>query len=177
MVLLSCKLLAHGDESGFDLFDLVGEHYTLSSKTAKEHLRAAATYQKRFAYVWISGPGVASLSFGFQGPPPEVIDARQNRYSQALDDMIEYLNEDIATAAAALPSVTQQEDREPRNPYKGLRAFTIGDAGDFFGCIRLIDNLASRVQRLVTEQPHRAGNRLLAARGSIRYHSPAHHQQ
>ena len=144
---------------------VVDSEATRSSKTVKEHLRAAATYQKRFAYVWISGLGVASLSFGFQGPPPEVIDARQNRYSQALDDIIEYLNEDIATATAALPSVTQQEDREPRNPYKGLRAFTMDEADDFFGRIRLIDNLASRVQRLVTEQPHRAGNRLLALIG------------
>ncbi|HTK10970.1 MAG TPA: protein kinase [Ktedonobacteraceae bacterium] len=142
---------------------VVDSEATRSSRTVKEHLRVVASYQKRLAYVWVSGPGIAALSLHSHGSRLEVIDARQNRYRQALYDIIEYLNEDSVTAA--VPSVKLQENREPRNPYKGLRSFTMDEASDFFGRGRLIDDLARKVQSLVTEQPHRVGNRLLALIG------------
>ena len=50
---------------------------------------------------------------------------------------------------------------EPRNPYKGLRAFTRDDAGDFFGREYMVKKLVDIVELLVIEQPATPGKRLL----------------
>src|SRR5205823_5151547 len=56
--------------------------------------------------------------------------------------------------------------RALRNPYKGLHAFTVDDAGDFFGRERLVDVLVKDVAEVVTaEQPTNEGGRLLAIIG------------
>jgi hypothetical protein len=58
--------------------------------------------------------------------------------------------------ASALP-----EGVEPRNPYKGLNAFTERDAGDFFGRSALVDEM----RRMVEERTAEGRNRLLAVLG------------
>ena len=56
--------------------------------------------------------------------------------------------------------------QEPRNPYKGLRAFTANDTGDFFGREHLIDELVKDVAGMVAaEQPATEHARLLAIIG------------
>src|SRR6266487_1344924 len=44
---------------------------------------------------------------------------------------------------------------EPRNPYKGLRAFTRDDIGDFFGREALIDELATTIEIALTREQNR----------------------
>jgi len=51
---------------------------------------------------------------------------------------------------AVIPAVLLDEETahivyEPRNPYKGLRAFTEADAGDFFGREALVEHLLTRL--------------------------------
>src|SRR5207249_3706457 len=53
-----------------------------------------------------------------------------------------------------------------RNPYKGLRAFTANDAGDFFGRERLVDELVKDVEKLLLpEQAAPENGRLLTILG------------
>ncbi len=54
------------------------------------------------------------------------------------------------------PAARELADPHPRNPYKGLRAFTEEDTGDFFGRTALVDSL---------EQMIRGGARLVALVG------------
>lgn len=52
----------------------------------------------------------------------------------------------------------------PRNPYKGLRAFTAADSGDFFGRERLIAAALARLNTAVTDGPRFLG--LVGASGA-----------
>jgi len=73
------------------------------------------------------------------------------------------LEEDEASSEE--PSLTTPEF-EPRNPYKGLRAFTQKDAADFFGRDSLIEELTDRVKSMLTSgQPGAPTVRLLAVIG------------
>lgn len=91
----------------------------------------------------------------------QYIDARTD-YDGALKRIIE------ALSAAVSPYVMPEEpipelpgDAEPRNPYKGLNAFTEKDAGDFFGRDELVEKLHTRI----TDTLKRKGDRLLAVLG------------
>src|SRR5207245_556409 len=57
-------------------------------------------------------------------------------------------------------------EQDPRNPYKGLRAFTANDTGDFFGRERLVDELVKDVEQLLLpEQAATENGRLLTILG------------
>jgi basic membrane lipoprotein Med (substrate-binding protein (PBP1-ABC) superfamily)/DNA-binding SARP family transcriptional activator len=70
----------------------------------------------------------------------------------------------LAPAAAA-------GERGARNPFKGLRAFTEADAGDFFGRRRLVEQLCARLEQdaplLAVLGPSGCGKSSLAAAGLI----------
>jgi hypothetical protein len=65
---------------------------------------------------------------------------------------------------AAWPRITVPQ-REPRNPYKGLRPFTQQDAGDFFGREPVVEKLVEIVKSFVTGQTARTTTRLLTIIG------------
>jgi len=69
---------------------------------------------------------------------------------------------DVLATAWPLMAVPQGE---PRNPYKGLSAFTQDDAGDFFGREQMVEKLVDLVKQLATEQPATASQRLLTIIG------------
>ncbi len=94
-----------------------------------------------------------------------LIDAREDRYASAIDEIVAYIEEG--------PSITahMQEEpaeilAEPRNPYKGLRAFTQDDTADFFGRETLIEEMVETTKEMLTvKQPAAMSVRLLTLTG------------
>src|SRR5205823_6397780 len=70
-------------------------------------------------------------------------------YEEALEELLASLEVEALVEEFTLP----EPAAEPRNPYKGLRAFTQADAADFFGRDRLIEELVERVKALGTVEP------------------------
>ena len=134
-----------------------------SSRLVKHHLQLAALYKRPIIYLQTSGderidtlPLLEHIS---------IIDAHPARYAAALDEMVACLERELSHASdeeAAPPA----EERTPRNPYTGLRAFRAGDAQDFFGRDALIAELSDTLRELLSSPP--AGvvrERLLAVVG------------
>src|SRR5262249_31146472 len=129
-----------------DVIVLVLSSHTRASHIVREHLRIAALYQRRLVYVWVEGEDLANLL-----PEAEekiaaidVIDGRGTRYKLTLDELVACLEEETGTSSPGESSVETVD--EPRNPYKGLRAFTGDDSADFFGREALIGELVSAVR-------------------------------
>jgi hypothetical protein len=123
-----------------------------SSRTIKEHLRIASLYQRRLLFLWAAGDEITAALLREWGKTDEIdlIDARQERYEQALEEMVVSLDEDETPQRE---SVLPESAFEPRNPYKGLHAFTQDDAADFFGREALTQELVEQVKRLLTAEP------------------------
>jgi hypothetical protein len=72
----------------------------------------------------------------------QYIDARESHYQTALPELVELLNK-----ASSTSEQSSEPGFEPRNPYKGLCAFTSDDAQDFFGRDSLINELATLLKK------------------------------
>ena len=140
---------------------------TRSSRTIKEQLRLAGMYQQRLVFVRARGDDIAAVLPEAWGRTAliDLVDARGTRYTAALAEIIAFLQE--ATPAASLEGSTlPMLLEEPRNPYKGLRAFTRDDAVDFFGRDGLIEELAESIEGFLTaEKPTVPASRLLTVIG------------
>lgn len=142
---------------------------THSSRIVQEHLHQAAMYRQRIFCFWIEGEDITTLlldSWGHQGTIA-VIDARERNYYSALDELVTNLKESIMRSRPEIPPLLAQAfSWEPRNPYKGLRAFTQDDAGDFFGRDTLVYELVETVREMLTTiLTSIPGTRLLAVVG------------
>ena len=76
-----------------------------------------------------------------------------DRYQQVNDFVTDFqaaLNGGAGSIAARPGAVTAVRFDEPRNPYKGLRAFTEADVEDFFGRERLVDRLVDTLDQTGT---------------------------
>ncbi|HWS83771.1 MAG TPA: protein kinase, partial [Ktedonobacteraceae bacterium] len=140
---------------------------TRSSRMVQDHLRQAAMYRQRIICLWIEGGDIATLlleSWG-QQTTIDVIDARERNYYSALDELVTCLKRTITLSTPEmLPA--RRFSWEPRNPYKGLRAFTQDDAGDFFGRDTLVYELVETVREMLTVILSTiSGTRLLAVLG------------
>ncbi len=146
---------------------LVVSSQTRSSRTVREHLRLADLYRRRLILVRVGDDEHTPA------PPPGWretvwVDARNTRYTAALEAIDATLSQRRSISALLGPAhaAPEEDARKPRNPYKGLRAFTADDAGDFFGRDRLVDELVKEVAGIVTtEQSTTAGGRLLTIIG------------
>jgi energy-coupling factor transporter ATP-binding protein EcfA2 len=143
---------------------LVVSSQTRSSRTVRDHLRLADLYQRRLILVRVGEDEHAS-------PPPygwqETIwvDAHDTQYAAALEAIEANLSQHRSLSELLGPSEAVPEQK-PRNPYKGLRAFTANDAGDFFGRDRLADELVKDVEKLLLpEQATTENGRLLTILG------------
>ena len=144
---------------------LVVSPHVRSSRTVKEHLRIATLYQRRLVAVWAAGDQIAEMlpGEGKKTVPVQYVDARADRYELALDELLACLQEESDLAEESLSESLE----EPRNPYKGLRAFTQHDVADFFGRDLLIGELIEKVKSLLAlEQPDRSRGRLLTVIGA-----------
>jgi serine/threonine protein kinase len=142
---------------------VLSSSYTHTSPSIQEHLRIAALYQRRLISIWATGDNRASLFSEANeiAAPLDLIDARETHYEFALDELQARLEEE--------PNVSAPKESlvgEPRNPYKGLRAFTKDDAADFFGRETLIGELVDSVTEILkSEQSGLSPARLLAVIG------------
>src|SRR6266487_3714674 len=123
--------------------------HTRSSQAVKEHMRLANMYGRRIVFVWAEGEEIESLL-----PVPDtwgktaiidMFDARGASYEHALEKIVACLEPDIDVSTPTAPTFTIPQS-EPRNPYKGLRAFTTGEAGDFFGRNALIEEMVQKLK-------------------------------
>jgi len=146
---------------------LVVSTQTRSSRTVREQLCLADLYQRRLLLVWVGDDEHAPA------PPPGWhetvwVDAHGPYYAAALDTIEATLGQrrPISALFGSSAEATQEAPREPRNPYKGLRAFTASDVGDFFGRERLVDELLKDIAGIVSpERPTGDAERLLTVVG------------
>lgn len=146
---------------------LVVSSQTRSSRTVKEHLRLADLYQRQLILVWIGDDDqTPALPPGWR--ETVWVDAHNTRYTAALEAIEASLGRRRSISALLDPShrVAEEDPRVPRNPYKGLHAFTADDAGDFFGRGRMVDVLIQDVVGIITsEQSASKDERLLTIIG------------
>ena len=145
---------------------LVVSSQTRSSRTVREHLRLADLYRRRLILVWVGDDEHAQPPPGWQ--ETVWVDARDTRYEAALDAIEATLGQrrPVSALFGSPGTAAEEASGEPRNPYKGLHAFTAKDAGDFFGRKRLIDELVKDIAGIVaSEQPTSDAGRLLAIVG------------
>src|SRR6266516_2053126 len=128
---------------------------TRTSRTVKEHLRIASMYERQLLFVWAAGDDIAAVLPEAWGKTAviDVIDARQSRYEGALEEMVACLQQEDISVTAPLEPPLAETLGEPRNPYKGLRAFTKEDSADFFGREALVEELGQTLQHTLTSAP------------------------
>jgi transcriptional regulator with XRE-family HTH domain len=127
---------------------------TRNSRSVVDELRIAEIYRRDVHPVWIAGGSWEECAPGGWSAF-EYVDARDDRYEQAARQLAARFT-DAAQAGPATPSparATSEPELQPRNPYKGLHAFTGEDTGDFFGRERLIQTLLSAVGGSAGETP------------------------
>lgn len=94
-----------------------------------------------------------------------MLDARGARYQTALAEVVRLLDsERRGRTPEEIP--LPRQDIEPRNPYKGLRAFEGTDRADFFGREAVVLELQELLEyQLLTTSPRTPGQRLLTILG------------
>ncbi|HWE60818.1 MAG TPA: TIR domain-containing protein [Chloroflexota bacterium] len=119
---------------------LIASPETRSSRYVADELRIAEMYGRQVFPLWVAGEQwMDCVPLGWGGL--QYYDARGERYHAAVvalaADVRRLQDRQVrATRPFSAPLTTAHE---PRNPYKGLRAFTEDDAGDFFGRDSLVD--------------------------------------
>ena len=147
-----------------DLVLQVASPHARSSRALKEHLQIAGIYRRPVLCVWAAGDDIVK-ALPSMGEQPPIIDARQDRYEKALAEIVPYLERELPDDSSE-ESYPTGPIGEPRNPYKGLRAFTGDDATDFFGRDTLIAELIGKVKEMLApEQPGMHAARMLAVLG------------
>jgi transcriptional regulator with XRE-family HTH domain len=142
-----------------------------SSRHVQHALKIAEIYRSPICAVWIAGEYWQECSPKDSGEFTATIDVREQHDPRVFEEIVAMLEEiwlvadDIAVAAP--PTIESAEPLfEPRNPYKGLKAFHSKDREDFFGRDTLIDHLAEKLREsLITDEKHVQSARLLAVVG------------
>ena len=169
---------------------LVISPHTRTSSAIKTHLSIAELYRRPVLCLWVAGDDVEELlpnvrtgqaqgsvptdlvvAGQAQGSVPTtldknatVIDARPTNYRQALDAIITAVTREINPP---VKSPLREPNIEPRNPYKGLHAFTQEDATDFFGRETLVQEMVTMVENALmpVSRSDQTGKRLLTVIG------------
>ena len=130
-----------------DVVLLVVSPHTRSSRVIREHLRIASMYQRRLVFVWAAGKDIVTALPDEWGKTVQVdlFDARLTHYEHVIDELVACIEEKSSAVEPSLP----EPSFEPRNPYKGLCAFTQNDAADFFGRDSLLDELTDKMKGML----------------------------
>jgi TIR domain len=145
---------------------LIASPHAPYSHIVEEHLELATLLNKPVLVVWATGDDWdKSVPKGWR--KKDAIDAREERYEAALTELVVRLRSRVSLSPFIIPSSgTQEVLFEPRNPYKGLRAFSYNDTRDFFGRATLIGELADVLEAsLNLEQRGNQDSRLLTVIG------------
>ncbi len=119
------------------------------SPYVKAELRLADMYQRPLYPIWAAGAQWMDSVPLFNLSGTQYIDARETRYKTAFHDLVEVLRK-VLSEVPSPPSTSIDLEFEPRNPYKGLRAFGTKDARDFFGREALTSELVETLQEALT---------------------------
>ncbi len=142
-----------------------------SSRHIQDTLLIARIYRRPVCAIWIDGEHWQECVPKDCGELYSMIDARMRYDQSALDEMFVKLEQawtassNSAVFVSALNN-SPGEHIEPRNPYKGLKAFQYEDRHDFFGRDTLIDELADALEAsLIEEKMSNQCTRFLAVVG------------
>jgi signal transduction histidine kinase len=123
-----------------DVVLLIASPASRESRYVRDELLIAEMYEREVIALWAKGAQWADcVRMGLIGT--QYIDGRGRKYTSALLETVASLNSLITAGVPSVPIISPESDFEPRNPYKGLRAFTGKDRGDFFGRDKLITEL------------------------------------
>jgi serine/threonine protein kinase len=118
---------------------LVLTPHTRAAVPVHDHLRIARLYRRKVLCLWQEGETLQEL-LPAGAEAATILDARGPHYHEAIDELIRVIQREqrgVTNVASVLPEHTF----EPRNPYKGLHAFTRQDRSDFFGRHLLVQEL------------------------------------
>ncbi|HEX2623558.1 MAG TPA: toll/interleukin-1 receptor domain-containing protein, partial [Phototrophicaceae bacterium] len=142
---------------------LVASPASRRSNYVLDELAIAEMYNAPVYPVWVDGEEwMDSIPLGMG--TTQYIDAHEVNYAQALMELVMLLGAGAPTEEeiqASQKAISLPPGFEPRNPYKGLRAFRQNDQGDFFGRNSLIHDLEEAIT--AHTQPNAA--RMLAVIG------------
>lgn len=124
---------------------LIASPQSRSSRYVKDEISIAEMYQRPILPIWADGnEWMDSIPMGYGHT--QAVDARGTRYNEGVSEIINRLGELHPTTQHKIPIPS---NAEPRNPYKGLNAFTTQDAKDFFGREKLVNSLAESLQHAI----------------------------
>src|SRR6266566_2209558 len=150
---------------------LIASPEARSSRHVQKALQIAGIYRSPVCAVWIDGERWQECVPTDSGEFFATIDVRENNDHHVFDEIVATLEENwLASNEAAVSVITTNEliepPLEPRNPYKGLKAFRSEDRHDFFGRDMLVDELAGALNAfLIADVKHTQSARLLAVVG------------
>ncbi|MGJ3240769.1 MAG: SUMF1/EgtB/PvdO family nonheme iron enzyme [Anaerolineae bacterium] len=120
------------------------------SAYVRDELALAKSANKPIYPVWVDGDDwMDAVPMGLGST--QNVDLRDENYATNLTSLIGALNGNVATSETqtvepVLPDPPVEPVANPRNPYKGLRAFRADDTRDFFGRSVLIEDLLTTIE-------------------------------
>jgi transcriptional regulator with XRE-family HTH domain/energy-coupling factor transporter ATP-binding protein EcfA2 len=150
---------------------LIASPEARSSHHVQKALHIAGIYRSQVCAVWIDGENWQECVPKDCGEFFATIDARKHTDARVFDELVVTLEEiRLASNATAVSVTTTTESAEPpgepRNPYKGLKAFGSEDRHDFFGRDTLINDLAETLSgSLIADEKQVQSARFLAVVG------------
>lgn len=144
-----------------DAVILVASPESRRSPYVRDEIALAQDAKKPIYPVWVAGDSwINSIPMGLGST--QNVDLREENYDENIVALIAALR---GQSSSIKPVETQTMQRiaiveNPRNPYKGLRAFREEDSGDFFGRDTLIEDLIAFVE------DDKRSSRLLAVLGA-----------
>jgi hypothetical protein len=122
---------------------------SLVSNPVKGELAIAQMLGRPILPIWIRGDQWANAA-QLEYISAQRIDARPGSNTNALDQIIQVFEGYISGKRQSAPAIAflKPPTFEPRNPYKGLKAFSEADKDDFFGRDDLIGDLLADVEAM-----------------------------
>jgi hypothetical protein len=121
------------------------------SEYVNSEIAVAEMYKRKIYPVWADGENwVACVPLGKHNI--QFVDMRADSYAAGLEALLSALGG--TDSELIIPPENTPElppDTEPRNPYKGLSAFTEKDITDFFGREMLVNRLATRLEAQLSD--------------------------
>jgi transcriptional regulator with XRE-family HTH domain len=150
---------------------LIASPEARSSRLVQKTLHIAGIYRTPLCAVWIDGENWQECLPPGCGELCATIDARERNDQYVFDEIETMLIETWPGSNEAEDSITPAKESatltvEPRNPYKGLKAFRSEDRHDYFGRDTLVDELVVTLHgSLTAPEKHTGSARLLAIVG------------